>query len=223
MLWFKLDDASGPLVDYGSRGVNATVVGAPSFQFNAGPDGNSYINFGANDFNYANVPDAADLGITAATGKTFFAAYYNTSWAGNRTIISKMQTGADRDYAMFVVAAGASKQSFRIYQDAGTSAYSAVEVTTTKSLDAWHFMAVRVNTDGTIDMWHDSTTEAHALLTAPTGTAEQNGTADVWIGNMPFTGYNAYALAHVAIVEGAMNTVDVQTIMQAAIDEGWTA
>lgn len=225
VMWFKFNEASGDAIDYGSRGVNAADFGTNTYQDVAGPDGVDYLTFGGSSSNYFEVPDAADLGIDAATGKTFIFCYRPTSHANNLAILGKMDSTTNRDYGIFVPgSAGSTRLRGQWYQDGSSSSYSNLDSPElTPALNEWHTVIVRFNTDGTVTMWQDSNVGSSGGT--PTGTPEQNGNQPLVIGtiNFSFTGYYLIgAIANVAMWNTALSDTDCEALMDAAIAEGWT-
>lgn len=76
-------------------------------------------------------------------------------------------------------------------------------------------------TSSTISLYRDSNTPLSTVDVAGTGSMG-NGTAPLRVGNRELTGYQARGvIAHVAVFPSLLNTTQINTLMAAAIADGW--
>ena len=222
--YFPLDDASDPAVDQGSRLVNFTTVGSPTFANLAGPDGNNYVTLPGTGDNWFTLPDAADLGIDYATGKTFVLAFAPDSVVNGLSLFCKMEVSMPRDY-FYYAPPGTDEVTVIACRSDTANTYFQAETVNPVTLGQWNLMVFRVNTDGTQSCFLNSGTNDLGVPSIDRqGPRQENGSSIFCLGALDkFAGYrHDGGLAHFAMFNTALSDTDIGSIFTSGIAEGWT-
>ena len=215
--YWKLDDAATEFASSGTTSVTAGgLVGSPTFQGQAGPDGGSYVVMSSG--NYILIPTHTE--VEATTSKTVCFAYRATSDLATAYFLFK---GAryTREYTVAAV----SGYSVALFRSASQTIYRNRSSAVAGTENQWNFVVATINRDAQPEIWANSTTKLTGSSQAAAGTAPTARPEGLMVGafqGLATTYFLAGAMAHLAVFEGVLSDAQIEGLITAAVDEGWT-
>ena len=219
--YWKLDDSASPPQDSSGNARHASATTSVTYRTTAGAFIDTVTNY-VTLVAATKIPVADNNAWTPIGGLTMFClAKPTTNFLAARKIVCKGPTGWE--WAVEVGLGG----DLRTYtmQTGGTLVRMSVAPTGTFALNKWHAIVCTISdetTAATIEQYRDSNTALSKTVT--TGSGAVTNTASVlqigaqtdlttlgWVGS----------LAHFAIFSGVMSGANIQTLMDAARNDGW--